>query len=154
MGGVLNKRKIPLATGIKLYMVGSVATIGGTIWLSSYIGITERIFEYFSISVLIMCVGIFIIGKNVGEKIHSPRIKSILADLSRQTRGIYFVHMIVVTLTGFSDKIIYAFPLFTIPMVVLLNWFLSLILTWLFGRGIKVASAWLRENLCSRADKT
>lgn len=46
-----------------MYAVGIVATIEDTTIFSSCIEITEHLFEYFSVNVLVMYVGIFIVGK-------------------------------------------------------------------------------------------
>ena len=134
LGGVLNRRQMSFKKGILFFSVGAAITVGGTLGytLVTRQAVSLRLFDYFAVNTLLMSIGIFIIAKQIGkgiERLNSvDTIKKWLYRLSSAATGVYCLHPIVINTIDFPERVVYFFPLLTIPMVVMLNWTISLVI--------------------------
>lgn len=113
-------------------VIGCVATLGLTQWLSNEQGyFYGNYYEYFSPTVLLTAVGVFIYAKTHWMMLYtSINTKQTIINISKYTLGIYLIHIIILELL---DKIEFnttiGNPIWSIPLVWLSVFLISLSVT-------------------------
>lgn len=120
-------KKAALLYGVLLYLVGALVTVFGTYFITieagKYIGLY---YNYLSLNVLMEALGVFLILKNV--EIKSTNLNSIRDFISKNSFGVYFVHVMVLGFL-FRNRIWWGMThaAFSIPLITIITLVISLV---------------------------
>ena len=138
LGYYLNKIKLSKTTNRIIYglgILGFISTAVFTYFVSRWSNTYNALFyEYFSVTVLLESIAIFVLIKNIFVK-HSisEKTKNFIYKLSKYSFGIYLVHMLIVTeLKEFWINTLSFNPILSVPAltlcVLVISFIISLIL--------------------------
>ena len=136
MGYVLYRCKISKRTEYLLYAMSlllSVASVIGTIKISQMNGKDYTgLYGYPMLNIVINSAAVFVFFKNRVSRLNLQRFEKAIVTLSGCTFGIYLTHMYAIDFLediGFTNRLFHA--LFSVPVLVLCAFLLSLALTYI-----------------------
>lgn len=136
MGYVLYRCKISKRTEYLLYAMSlllSVASVIGTIKISQMNGKDYTgLYGYPMLNIVINSAAVFVFFKNRVSRFNLQRFEKAIVTLSGCTFGIYLTHMYAIDFLediGFTNRLFHA--LFSVPVLVLCAFLLSLALTYI-----------------------
>ncbi len=103
----LNKRHFIIA--IIAILFGFILQVAGTMYFTPQNGEINRLFKgYLNMPAFIMSVGVFVVGKFIGEKLKQKKLQKVIYFLSQYTFGIYLIHifyvMVIPTICGINTS--------------------------------------------------
>ncbi len=136
MGYILYRCKISKRTEYLLYAMSlllSVASVVGTIKISQMKGKDYTgLYGYPMLNIVINSAAVFVFFKNRVSRLNLQRFEKAIVTLSGCTFGIYLTHMYAIDFLediGFTNRLFHA--LFSVPVLVLCAFLLSLALTYI-----------------------
>lgn len=136
MGYILYRCKISKRTEYLLYAMSlllSVASVVGTIKISQMKGKDYTgLYGYQMLNIVINSAAVFVFFKNRVSRLNLQRFEKAIVTLSGCTFGIYLTHMYAIDFLediGFTNRLFHA--LFSVPVLVLCAFLLSLALTYI-----------------------
>lgn len=121
-----------------IYFIGFVsflATFIGSYLMSLYNGkTTQSFFNYFSPNVIFMSIAVFVLISNLNLKISQPIIKRFIYSLSKNSFGIYLLHMFL--LIHLYTRIVRFIPnpILFIPIITLVTFGIAYVVTLLLRK--------------------
>jgi surface polysaccharide O-acyltransferase-like enzyme len=139
LGHLLGNTSLPrnfFVTALVVYFLSGLYTMYATFTLTSIKGASDQYYYWYDrINIVFMSISAFLLLKQWGSSLTSPRAIRIFEFLARTSFGIYLVHVLVLIYVKRAGLTVFSGPLImTVPGISLLVWGISLVVVVILQR--------------------